>query len=158
MRRLTMSNIDREAFPRWTLMAAGVLIAVSIVGAGLARQARLNTPPEASAYAPPLASRDLRFIDTEAGAVEVREADTGALVHQVEPGEGGFIRGVMRGMARDRRAHGVGEAPPFRLAEWPDGRLSLEDLATGKQIELSAFGADNRRAFHRLLATDGSGA
>ncbi len=153
-----MSNIDRETFPRWTLFAAGALIAISIVGAGFARQARLHAPPQATTQASPLASRDLHFIDTAAGAVEVRAAETGALVFVVEPGRGGFIRGVMRGMARDRRAHGIDQGPAFRLAEWPDGRLSLEDLGTGKQIELSAFGADNRRAFHRLLAPPGTDA
>lgn len=152
-----MSNIDREPFPRWTLIAAGLLIGVTIVGAGMARHLRLKAEAQAAATevaATPLAARELRFVDTPEGAVEVRDAQSERLVFTAEPGAGGFIRGVMRGLARHRRAHGQDQEPAFRLAEWPDGRLTLEDLATGKEIELSAFGADNRAAFHRLLAEE----
>lgn len=146
-----MSNIDREPFPRWTLVAAALLIALSITGAGVARHQRLAAEAEAVAVAPPLAARDLHFADTAVGAVEIYDAQSARLVYVAEPGTNGFIRGVMRSMARDRRVRGIGQEPAFRLAEWPDGRLTLEDLATGKMIELSAFGGDNRAAFHRLL-------
>jgi putative photosynthetic complex assembly protein len=70
------------------------------------------------------------------------------------PGTNGFIRGVLRGLARDRRSRGISQEPAFRLAQWPDGRLSLEDLATGKRIELGSFGATNRAAFAQILASD----
>jgi putative photosynthetic complex assembly protein len=152
-----MSNIDRETFPRWTLIAAGCLISMSIVGAAVARNVRLAAEAEAASAprATPLAVRDLHFADTAEGAVEVTDAANAHLVYVAEPGADGFIRGVMRGMARDRRARGIDQAPAFRLAEWPDGRLTLEDLGTGKEIELSAFGADNRAAFHQLLGARG---
>lgn len=152
-----MSNIDRETFPRWTLIAAACLISASIAGAAFARHARLAAESEAAAFAShsaPLLVRDLRFVDTPDGAVEITDAETARMVYVAEPGTGGFIRGVMRGLARDRRARGMDRTLAFRLAEWPDGRLTLDDLATGKQIELSAFGADNRAAFRRLLAAE----
>jgi putative photosynthetic complex assembly protein len=66
------------------------------------------------------------------------------------PGNG-FVRGVMRGMARDRRAHGVGMEPPFALTLWRNGTLSLTDKSTGRAIELGSFGPDNRAAFAALL-------
>lgn len=149
-----MSHIDREPFPRWTLIAAATLITVTIIGSATARHFRLKAQAQAETAEPaaPLAARDLTFLDTADGSVEIRDAGSGGVVFTAGPGTNGFIRGVMRGLARHRRARGVDEAPPFRLAEWPDGRLTLEDLATGKEIELSAFGADNRAAFHRLLA------
>ena len=67
------------------------------------------------------------------------------------PGSNGFIRGVMRGLARERMLHGIDAAPPFRLIRWADGRLSLEDTATGRLIDLAAFGPTNAQAFARLL-------
>ena len=147
-----MSNIDKEPFPRLALIAAGVLIAVSIAAAAAARYMRVNAPDTASVdQAAPLAARDLTFFDMPDGSVEVRDGAGDRVVFVAEPGTNGFIRGVMRGMARDRRARGIGQEPGFRLAEWPDGRLSLEDLATGRSIELGAFGGDNRAAFARLL-------
>lgn len=143
-----MSAIHRSEFPRGALIAAGLIAAVAIVGAGLSRQARLAAPAVESAT--PLAARDLTFADASDGAVVVRDA-AGAVVFVAPPGGENFMRGVLRSFARDRRARGVGPEPGFRLAIWPDGRLSLADLATGKTVELSAFGADNRAAFMRLL-------
>ena len=74
------------------------------------------------------------------------------IVSVIEPGQQtGFIRGVMRGLARDRRSRGIGNAPPFNLTLWRDGELSLTDSATRRSIELTAFGSTNRAAFAALL-------
>lgn len=149
-----MSNIDTEPFPRFALIAAAVLIAGSITAAAAARYTRVQGPDAGvTETVAPLAARDLTFFDMPNGSVEVRDAAGTQVLFVAEPGTNGFIRGVMRGMARDRRSRGIGQAPAFRLAQWPDGRLSLQDLATGRQIELGAFGDSNRAAFAQLLAT-----
>jgi putative photosynthetic complex assembly protein len=44
---------------------------------------------------------------------------------------------------------------PFRLTDWTDGRLTLEDRSTGRSVELRAFGATNAAAFARLLTARG---
>ena len=41
--------------------------------------------------------------------------------------------------------------PPFRLARWSDGRLTLEDPTTGRRIELGAFGPTNAEVFAELM-------
>ena len=61
-------------------------------------------------------------------------------------------RSIMRGLARDRRARGIGEAPSFNLTLWRDGELSLTDSATHRSIEMTAFGPANRAAFAALLS------
>jgi putative photosynthetic complex assembly protein len=153
-----MSNIDTEPFPRFALIAAAALIAGSIAAAGAARYARTHAPTvTAIEDVAPLSARDLTFFDMPDGSVQVRDAGGAQVLFVAEPGTNGFIRGVMRGMARDRRSRGIGQEPPFRLALWPDGRLSLRDLATGRQIELGAFGRDNRATFAQLLAANGEG-
>lgn len=147
-----MSNIDTQPFPRLALIAAAVLVAGTISAAAAARYVRSQDGEVSQAQnVTPLASRDLTFFDMADGSVEVRDASGADVVFIAGPGTNGFIRGVMRGMARDRHARDIDQAPAFRLAEWPDGRLSLQDLATGKEIELSAFGATNRAAFAQLL-------
>ena len=88
--------------------------------------------------------------------MRIEDAATGGTAGLVAAGSrSGFIRGVMRGLARDRRMRGIGEAPPFRLTLWRDGELSLLDEATGRAIELSAFGSTNRAAFAALLPHGG---
>ncbi len=42
-------------------------------------------------------------------------------------------------------------AIPFHLTRWSDGRLTIDDTATGQLIELEAFGHTNEDAFARLL-------
>jgi putative photosynthetic complex assembly protein len=148
-----MSNIDTQPFPRLALIAAAVLVAGSITAAAAGRYANVNAAQASvTETVAPLAARDLTFFDMADGSVEVRDGAGQQVVFVAAPGTNGFIRGVMRGMARDRRSRGIGQEPAFRLAEWPDGRLSLVDLATGREIELGAFGGTNRASFAQLLA------
>lgn len=147
-----MSAIDREQFPRAALFAAGGLVLLTLVITGAARIAKLNAPPApASVAAAPASSVDLNFVDEANGAVTLREHGTGRLVLVLQPGEDGFIRSVVRGLARERRSHGIGAEPAFRLSEWQNGRLQLEDLSTGRTLDLQAFGPTNRDAFARIL-------
>jgi putative photosynthetic complex assembly protein len=102
--------------------------------------------------APAVASKELRFEDRADGAVLVYEGDGRSLVEVLEPGSGGFVRGVLRALARERRSQEVGKGQPFRLARRADGSLTLEDIGTGRLINLEAFGPTNEEAFARLLA------
>jgi putative photosynthetic complex assembly protein len=100
----------------------------------------------------PIASRNLRFTDRGDGAVLIVDSDKGDTASIIQPGQQtGFIRGVMRGLARERRMRGIGDQPPFNLSLWQDGELSLTDSATGRSIELTAFGSTNRASFLALL-------
>ena len=76
---------------------------------------------------------------------------SGSMVEVLPPGTNGFARGVMRGMARERHSREIGSEPPFRLTRWSDGRLSLDDPATGRRIELDAFGPTNTAVFAHLM-------
>jgi len=141
------------SFPRAPLLGAAVLVAMSIALAAVARVSgvgRMETP-----VAAPIESRDLRFEDGRDGGVTVRDAADGRLVVELDPGTNGFLRSVMRGLARERRLEGVDGSPAFRVARGSDGRLSLKDLGTGRVIALDAFGATNAAAFAHLLRQKG---
>lgn len=96
-----------------------------------------------------LVARDLVFKDRDDGAVVVSEAGQQVLVF--EAGSGGFIRGTLRALARQRQLGNIGSEEPFRLVHWADGRLSLIDPATKGRIEINAFGRDNLDAFAEIL-------
>ena len=152
-----MSAVDTEPFPRGALYAAGVLIIISIVGAGVSRLQKISTvqPAHELFTNPVVSSVDLGFTDQADGSVAVRDSHTGRQIGTLSPGVDGFIRGVVRGLAHDRMRRHIGTAPPFRLSELKSGRLYLEDTATGRIIDLQAFGGDNRGAFKRFLPADG---
>ena len=147
-----------DMLPRGTLALAGGLVLFALVATSAVRL--FGVPPSASpvamraqAHIAPVASRNLRFLDRADGAVVIQDVQTGRPAAVIEPGQKtGFIRGVMRGLARERRSRGIGDAPPFTLTLWRDGELSLTDSATGRSIEMTAFGSANRAAFAALLA------
>jgi putative photosynthetic complex assembly protein len=139
-----------ERFPRGALIGAATLIAFSILAAGVGRLNGAATVDLASAV--PVQSVELRFSDRSDGAVVVRQASDDREIYVVAPGTNGFIRSVLRGLARYRMLESIDNEPPFRLTRWDDGRLSLEDPATGRRIdELAAFGPTNAGAFEQIL-------
>jgi len=138
-----------SAFPRPALLTAGVVIAGSIC---LACVGRLTGAANSEPTAPMVASRALLFEDRPDGGVTVFDAaDPASPIAIVAPETNGFLRATMRGLARQRLREDAGRAIPFRLTEWADGRLTLEDPATGRRVEMEAFGITNEEAFARLL-------
>ena len=137
------------AFPRGVLLGAAALVVAVIVLAGVGRVTGLAGSQIEPAT--PVLSVELRFEDQPDGGVAVYDVPAGRSVALLAPGTNGFVRGVLRGMARERRQYSVGIEPPFRLTRWDNGSLSLEDPQTGRRIELGAFGATNLDAFARLL-------
>ena len=138
---------SNPTLPRGALIGAGVLVSASLLLAGVARLTGYQ--PERPPPSRVVSSHELRFEDRADGAVLVYEHEQ--LVDTLSPGTNGFVRGVLRGLARGRRADGVGRSPPFRLTRWADGRLSLDDPETGRHVDLEVFGPTNAGAFAEIL-------
>jgi putative photosynthetic complex assembly protein len=123
------------------LFALAAVTTVRVTGVGGARM----TLPAA------IESRDLQFEDGKDGAVLVYDARDRRLVDTLAPGSNGFIRVVLRGLARERKLGDIGAQPPFRLTRHVNGQITLTDTATNKRIDLDAFGSSNTEAFARLM-------
>ncbi len=147
-----MADHHETHVPGAALLAAAALIMFSIGIAVAARQGLISG--DAPIVADAVQERALLFKDRRQGGIEVVAADTGRVLAVFEPGTNGFARGVMRGLARDRRARGFGPEQPFRLVRFDDGRLTLIDSTTGRTIELVSFGPTNAGVFARLLSAD----
>ena len=151
------SHSHADMLPKGTLITAGALVLFALTATATVRLAHI--PAAASPVAMrdaghmvPVEQRNLRFTDRADGAVVIEDVDQRATAAVIEPGQKtGFIRGVMRGLARERRSRGIGNGPAFNLSLWRDGELSLTDSATGRSIELTAFGSTNRASFLALL-------
>jgi putative photosynthetic complex assembly protein len=101
--------------------------------------------------AEPVVTRDLRFQDRPDGGIDVYDVRDDRLVETVAPATNGFIRGTLRGLSRERKRNGIGPEQPYRLTSRADGRLTLEDPATGRRVDLESFGPTNTGAFAKLL-------
>ena len=146
-----MTDAVHRRFPRGALFGATALVAFAIAGAATASLTDFGATREPQSEA--VLTRDLGFEDRSDGAVLVKAGND--VIDVLEPGTNGFVRNVMRGLARERlRKDGVRETP-FQLTQWADGRLSIEDPLTGRRIDLGAFGAANAANFARLMAHGG---
>jgi putative photosynthetic complex assembly protein len=147
------AQLSDPTLPRGLLIGAGVLVVSSLLVVAAARLTgyKPDTPPPSTV----VASSELRFEDRPDGAVLIYNQADDRLVDTLKPGTNGFVRGVLRGLVRERRADHVGAVPPFRLTRWADGRLSLDDPSTGRHVDLEVFGPTNAGAFADILTASG---
>ena len=122
------------------LLALGAVAASRLSGIGMS----------AAAPTARLEVREYRFEDRPDGSIAILDA-TGQLAETVAPGENGFLRGAMRGLARERKRSGHGPEQPFQLVAHADGRFTLEDPTTGRTVDLGSFGPTNAAVFVRLM-------
>jgi putative photosynthetic complex assembly protein len=128
--------------------------AVALVGGALALAAGARVSDVGTThltYDRPVASRALRFEDQSNGAILVKDAGSGQLLDEIVPGNDGFVRMVMRNMAHDRLAAGIGPTTPFELTRWDNGRVTISDPETKRKVELVGFGTTNLQAFAKYL-------
>ncbi len=140
-------TMRQDVFGKGTVIAMGLAI-LAVVGLTIAPIPSARPPETAAALR---SERSFVAADRADGAVVLSDATTGRQVLVVAPGEDGFMRGTLRGLARDRRLRDLGPEAPFRLSSWSDGRLTLDDTATGRRLDLLAFGQTQADAFARLL-------
>lgn len=141
---------DQIPLPRPILVGVGLLLALTLLAAGWSKSSGVGATRLADS--PPVEVRHLHFADAEDGSLVVRDANSDRVIDTIAPGEGNFVRGTMRGLARERKRSGVGAAPPFILMSRADGRLTLEDPQTGRRVDLEAFGQANAGIFARYVA------
>jgi putative photosynthetic complex assembly protein len=144
-----VSDASENRLPRGALLGAAAMIVTAL---SLAVYVRVSGADISSMPEPQfVVARDLKFVDLADGGVAVYDVHDPAPIHILAPGSNGFVRAVMRNLVHERRSNGFGSAAPFRVAASRDGRLVLEDLATGRRIELEAFGPTNAGVFASFL-------
>lgn len=139
----------QQAIPRAATWAAGTLVVVSMLFAAFARQTQIGTTALAPSSA--VEVRALRFADQADGAIAIYRAGEPAPTLVLAPGGDGFVRGVLRGLARERKRNRIGAEHAYELARRADGRLTITDPTTGRHLDLGAFGPANYGAFAHIF-------
>jgi putative photosynthetic complex assembly protein len=148
-----MNAVDQTnlRFPRAPLFALGALVLGSVVAVSAVRLTGVGAVHVPDA--PSIAVREFRFEDRPDGSIAVLDASGRRLVDTVAPGTNGFLRGTMRGLARERKRAGVAPELPFRMIGRADGKLTLEDPGTGRRVDLGSFGPTNAGVFAHIMAS-----
>jgi putative photosynthetic complex assembly protein len=137
--------------PRGPLLAIAGILAITLLAVATVRFTGVGAA-QAPADAP-TAVREFRFEDRPDGSIAVLDANGLGSVMEIEPGTNGFLRSTMRGLARERKRAGATAQIPFRLSAHADGRLTLEDPATGRRVDLGSFGPANSAVFARIMSS-----
>jgi putative photosynthetic complex assembly protein len=98
-----------------------------------------------------LIERALKFEDAPDHGIMVIDAATNTLAVHLAPNSNGFLRGALRALTRSRKAAGIGDAQPFRLVRYTDGRLVLLDPSTTQHVTITSFGPTQIESFDNLL-------
>jgi putative photosynthetic complex assembly protein len=138
------------------LFLMGGIVAISLVltaSVTMGFVPKQSVPAEARAAAGVTAAqvRPLKFFDEPDGTVRVEDGVSGEVLNRFGEGEGGFIRATVRSLVHQRRIRGIGPEVPFTLTEWQNNTLTLADPETGRSVEVSSFGPDNRAVYQNLL-------
>lgn len=156
MNQSTVAHSDPHGISVNAIRAVWSMVGVVLVLVILVRitgWTALELPP-----AEPVAQQTLRFSGVEPGTVSLEVPIVVSIEGQapvtLPAGEFTFVRGILRATGRQRMLAGVAQDEPFRLVYWQDGRLALEDLATGETVDLTGFGASNVASFGQLLRPD----
>lgn len=145
-----MSDHHDLDLPKPLLLAAGFLIVGSLLLAYWGRQTGIGRiAVEQSAI---VAAHDLRILPQGNGTIAVYLTD-GTLVKLLPIEQAGFVSGVLRGFSRGRSLAKVPADVPFSLIRYADGRLVLEDTATGESVVIDVFGPTNAKTFVDLWLT-----
>jgi putative photosynthetic complex assembly protein len=143
-----------SGFPRAPLLALGALVLLSLAAVTTSRLTGVGNVSFEDASS--VTTREFLFEDRPDGSIAILQAGDRAVVGTAAPGTNGFLRGTMRGLARERKRQGVGADIPFQLIGRADGRLTLVDPGTGRRVDLESFGPTNAAVFARLMAPSGA--
>ena len=138
------------------LLLMGGIIAISLALTASVTMGffpKQSVPAEARAAAGIGAAqeRTLRFFDEADGSVRIEDGATGEVLARHGVGQGGFIRATVRSLVHQRRIRGLGAEVPFTLTRWENDGMTLADPVTGRSVEVSSFGPDNRAVYANLL-------
>lgn len=137
-----------DTFPKWVLRAMGALLLFALLSVAAVRITG-NGPDQLRSVV--VTERALRFEDRSDGGIAVIDGASGQLLTALH-GEQGFLRGVVRALARERRTRDMGSEQPFLLTARADGSLTLSDPETRQSVELESFGPTNAGVFAKFLA------
>jgi putative photosynthetic complex assembly protein len=143
---------EGRPFPRGVLIGAALLIGFVIAAAAIVRVTGVGGTD--MPIAPIAESRELVFVEHGDGTTSVEVPGEDGEIALLESNVDGFVLGVMRGMVRERKSHGAALDEPYLLSLREDGRLLFEDPATGRLIDLRAFGVTNAGSFAQLLRAE----
>ena len=132
--------------PQWLVPAAMVASVTFVIGFQVLNFEPINVSPNS-----PIITSKLIYIEqSDDLATRILNERRAALV-EYPKGEQSFVSTILTVINRDRIKRKLDQSGPLILQEKNNGRLSLFDPLSEKEVDLMAFGEDNILVFRDIL-------
>ena len=139
-------NIMRSFKPQWLVPGAMVASILFVIGFQIFNFEPVNVSPNSS-----IISSKLIYIEQSDDLATKILNENGAILVEHPKGEQSFVSTVLTVINRDRLKKNLAKSGPLILQQKENGRLSIFDPSSEKEVDLMGFGEDNILVFRDIL-------
>ena len=139
-------KIIRSLKPQWLVPGAMVASILFVIGFQFFNFEPINVSSNSS-----ITGSKLIYIEQSDDLATKILNENGAILVEYPKGEQSFVSTVLTVINRDRLKRNLDKSDPLILQKKDNGRISIFDPSSKKEIDLMAFGEDNILVFRDIL-------
>ena len=139
-------NIMKSVKPQWLVLGAMVSSIIFVIGFQVFNFEPINVSPNST-----IITSKLIYIEQSDDLATKILNENGAILVEYPIGEQSFVSTVLTVINRDRLKRNLDKSDPLILQKKDNGRISIFDPSSKKEIDLMAFGEDNILVFRDIL-------
>ena len=139
-------NIMKSVKPQWLVLGAMVSSIIFVIGFQVFNFEPINVSPNST-----IITSKLIYIEQSEDLATKILNENGAILVEYPKGEQSFVSTVLTVINRDRLKRNLDKSDPLILQKKDNGRISIFDPSSKKEIDLMAFGEDNILVFRDIL-------
>ena len=139
-------NIMKSVKPQWLVLGAMVSSIIFVIGFQVFNFEPINVSPNST-----IITSKLIYIEQSDDLATKILNENGAILVDYPKGEQSFVSTVLTVINRDRLKRNLDKSDPLILQKKDNGRISIFDPSSKKEIDLMAFGEDNILVFRDIL-------
>ena len=139
-------NIMKSVKPQWLVLGAMVSSIIFVIGFQVFNFEPINVSPNST-----IIKSKLIYIEQSDDLATKILNENGAILVEYPKGEQSFVSTVLTVINRDRLKKNLDKSDPLILQKKDNGRISIFDPSSKKEIDLMAFGEDNILVFRDIL-------
>jgi putative photosynthetic complex assembly protein len=132
--------------PQWLVLGAMVSSIIFVIGFQVFNFEPINVSPNST-----IITSKLIYIEQSDDLATKILNENGAILVEYPKGEQSFVSTVLTVINRDRLKRNLDKSDPLILQKKENGRISIFDPSSEKEIDLMAFGEDNILVFRDIL-------
>ena len=139
-------KLKKSFKPQWLVPAAKMASIIFVIGFQVFNFEPINVSPNST-----IITSKLIYIEQSDDLATKILNENGAILVEYPKGEQSFVSTVLTVINRDRLKRNLDKSDPLILQKKDNGRISIFDPSSKKEIDLMAFGEDNILVFRDLL-------